>query len=100
MHSYPSCVLFIGCIGTLAHGSQWRSQNVRKCYTHQRETTVTSSDSSIASLFIMGTALKGKNLLPEGANSFLLEQFLMALKSLLPHLWTSLECYYFYYAHV
>ena len=27
--------------------------------------------SSIAPIFIMGTSLKGKNLLPEGANSFL-----------------------------
>ena len=26
----------------------------------------------------MGTSLKGKNLLPEGENSFFLEQFLMA----------------------
>ena len=33
--------------------------------------------SSIASLFKMGTSLKGKNLLPEGANSFLYEQFLL-----------------------
>ena len=36
--------------------------------------------SSNASLFEMGTSLKGKNLLPEGANSFLLEQFLMVWK--------------------
>ena len=42
----------------------------------------------------MGT-LKGKNLLPEGVNSFLKEQFLMAWKSLLPQLVTSLECYFF-----
>ena len=28
----------------------------------------------------METSLKGKNLLPEGPNSFLLEQFLMAWK--------------------
>ena len=36
--------------------------------------------SSIASLFKMGTSLKGKNLLPEGANSFLYEQFLIVWK--------------------
>ena len=36
--------------------------------------------SSIASFFKMGTSLKGKDLLPQGANSFLLEQFLMAWK--------------------
>ena len=30
--------------------------------------------------FQMGTSLKGKNLLPEGANSFLYEQFLIVWK--------------------
>ena len=34
---------------------------------HERETTVSSN----MSLFKMGTSLKGKNLLPEVANSFL-----------------------------
>ena len=38
-----------------------------KSYAYQRETTVSSNDS----LFKMGTSLKGKNLLLEGANSFL-----------------------------
>ena len=50
--------------------SQWRSQNA-----HQRETTGSSSRvllrPSIAFFFKMGTPLKGKNLLPEGANCFL-----------------------------
>ena len=36
--------------------------------------------SSIASIFEMGTSLKGKNSLPEGANSFLYEQFLIVWK--------------------
>ena len=36
--------------------------------------------SSIASLFKMGTSLKGKNLLPWGANSFLYDQFFMVWK--------------------
>ena len=57
--------------------------------------------SSIASLFKMGTSLKGKNLPPEGANSFLKSSSLSCLwydKSLLPHWVTSFECYYFYYA--
>ena len=51
---------------------QWRSQNAES-YAHQRETTVSS-------LFKMGTSLKGKNLLPEGANSFLYEQFFIVWK--------------------
>ena len=38
-------------------------------------------------LFIEGTSLKGKNLLPE--------QFLMSWKLILPHKVISLECYYF-----
>ena len=36
--------------------------------------------SSIAPLFKMGTSLKGKNLLPEGANSFFYEKFLLVWK--------------------
>ena len=35
--------------------------------------------------FQMETSLKGKNLLPEGANSFLYEQFHIVRKSLLSH---------------
>ena len=42
--------------------------------------------------FHMGISLRGKNLLPEGANSFLYEQFLIVWTS---HLVTSIECYYF-----
>ena len=41
--------------------------------------------SSITSLFKLRTSLKGKNLLPEGANSFLYEQFLIVWKIFLPH---------------
>ena len=38
----------------------------------------TSSDSlQLRPFFQMGTSLKGKNLLPEGANSFLSEDFLL-----------------------
>ena len=36
-------------------------------------------------LFKKGTSLKGKNMLTEGANSFLYEQFLIVWKLLLPH---------------
>ena len=52
---------------------QWRSQNAEKVAHTKGETTGSSSDSlnSIMSLFKMGTSLKGKNLLPLGANSFL-----------------------------
>ena len=44
--------------------------------------------------FQMGTSLKGKNLLPEGANSFLYEQFLIVWKITYITLSAFLECYY------
>ena len=51
---------------------QWHSQNAEKVTHLNRETTGSSSDSlQLHQLFKMGTSLKGKNLLPEGANSFL-----------------------------
>ena len=50
---------------------QWRSQNAKKSYAHQRETTGSSASFQIVPLFKVGTSLKGKNLHPEGANSFL-----------------------------
>ena len=51
-------------------------------YAHQRETTVSNSDSLHLRPFSkMGTSLKGNNLLPEGAYSFLLEQFLEVWKT-------------------
>ena len=54
---------------------QWRGQNVEKKYAYQMETTGSSSDSLMNCFpYQMGTALKGKNWLPEGANSFLSEQ--------------------------
>ena len=43
----------------------------------------------------MGASLKGKNLLPEGANSFLYEKSLMVLKTLFPNLVIFLECVQF-----
>ena len=42
--------------------------------------------SSIGSLFKMGTSLKGKNSLSEGANSFLYEQFLIVWKITFSHI--------------
>ena len=43
-----------------------------KKYANQRETTVLSNDSlQLCPFSKMGTSLKGINLLPEGANSFL-----------------------------
>ena len=43
-------------------------------YTHQRETTGSSNDSlQLRPFSKLKTSLKGKNLLPEGANSFLYE---------------------------
>ena len=47
---------------------------------------------SIASLFIIGTSLKGKNLLPEGATSIVEEQFLMTWKNHFYHVrWPPLD---------
>ena len=51
-----------------------------KSYAHQRETTGSSNDSLQLRLFKMGTSLEGKHLLPEGANSFLYEQYLIVWK--------------------
>ena len=42
--------------------------------------------SSIAPLLKVGTSLKGKNLLLEGVNSFLYEQFLKVWKNLFNHI--------------
>ena len=48
---------------------QWRSQNTVNVQ-HQREDSWSSSDSlQLRPFSKMGTSLKGKNLLPEGANS-------------------------------
>ena len=54
---------------------QWRSQNAENS-THIKERLLDQAVILlIVPLFIMGTSLKGENLLPQGANSFLLEQF-------------------------
>ena len=59
---------------------RWRSQNAEQV-THTKRRLLKQA----VILFNrvpshMGTFLKGKNLLPEGANSFFLEQFLMVWK--------------------
>ena len=64
---------------------QWRSQVAWENRTSKGDYWIKQCFSSIAFLFKMGTSLKGKNLLPEGANSFLYEQFLVVWKILLPH---------------
>ena len=56
---------------------QWRSQNAEKV-SHSKGRLL--DQATIRVLFKMGTSLKGKNLLPEGANSFLYEQLLIVLK--------------------
>ena len=59
---------------------QWRSQNAEKV-THIKGRLLDQAvNTSIVSLLLMGTSLKGKNLLSAGANSFLQEQLLMAWK--------------------
>ena len=47
---------------------QWRSKNAEKV-THIEG--ILQHQAMIPSLFIIGTSLKGRSLLPEGANSFL-----------------------------
>ena len=44
---------------------------LKKLHTTKGDYWIKQLFSSSASLFIMGASLKGKNLLPEGANSFL-----------------------------
>ena len=53
---------------------------LKKVCTSNGDHWAKQSFNSIASLFIMGTSLKENNLLPEGANSFISEQFPMAWK--------------------
>ena len=52
----------------------------KKLRTSKGDYWIKQCFSSIVSLFKMGTSLKEKNLLPEGANSFLYEQFLLVWK--------------------
>ena len=59
---------------------QWRSRNAEKVTHIKGRLLEQAVILFIASLFIMGTSLKGKNLLPQGANSFLEEQFLLVWK--------------------
>ena len=75
--------------------TQWRSQNAEKV-THIKGRLLGQAMILVNCVpFQNWNSLKGKNLLPEGANSFLYWPFLLVLKSLLPHWVTSLECYYF-----
>ena len=71
---------------------------LKKLRTSKGDYCIKQRFSTITSLCKMGTSLKGKNLLPEGANSFLKEQFLKVWKITLTTLDGPLECYYFYYA--
>ena len=59
------------------HEEQWRSQNAEKV-THINGRLLYQELILYNHVpFQIGTSLKGKNLLPEGANSFLYEQFLV-----------------------
>ena len=78
------------------------SRTEKKLRTSKGDYWIKHWFTSIVSLFKMGTSLKGKNLLPEGANSFYKSSSLKSSslwygKSRLLHKVTSLECYYFYY---
>ena len=57
--------------------SNGEARTLKKLRTSKGDYSIKHWFSTISSLFKMGTSLKGKNLLPEGANSFLSEQFLV-----------------------
>ena len=56
------------------------ARTLKKVRTSKGDYWIKQLFSSIVSLFNMGTSLKGQNYLPEGANSFLYEQFIMVWK--------------------
>ena len=56
------------------------ARTLKKVHISKGDYWIKQLFSSIMFLFKMGTSLKGKNLPPEGANSFLNEQFFMVWK--------------------
>ena len=56
------------------------SQNAKKLSTSKGDYWIKQNFTSNCAHFQMGTSLKGKNLLPVGANSFLYEKFLLEWK--------------------
>ena len=72
--------MIVSCVLSLSHMVSLVNDVARtptKLRTSKGDYCTKQYISSGASLFKMGTALKGKNLLPEGANSFLKKQFFM-----------------------
>ena len=87
----------IALIGLTLYLQVWRSQIAEKA-THIKGRLLDQAMIIFNCIpFQMITSLKGRNLLPEGANSFLYEPFLIVWKITFITL-TSLECYYFHYA--
>ena len=64
------CILTLD-YNLLRYTDQWRSQNAENIAHIKWRLLYQEIILYITSLFKMGTSLKGKNLLPEGANSFL-----------------------------
>ena len=58
-------------LNRLCDTAQWQSQNAEKVMHIKGRLLDQEVILLIASLFIMGTSHKGKNLLPQGGNSFL-----------------------------
>ena len=73
-------ILLCTCSYRLPSSFNGIARTLKKLCTSKGDNPIKQWFSSIVSLSIIGTSLKGKNLLPEGANSFLLEQFPMAWK--------------------
>ena len=71
------CVWFVFCNAVLCVLSSFviiskgEARTLKKLRTSKRDYFIKQWFSTITSLFKMGTSLKEKNLLPEGANSFL-----------------------------
>ena len=75
LKSKSQIVIFLCCrIVTMFNGV---ARMLKKLHTSTGDYWIKQRFFSIASLFKMRTSLIEKNLLPEGANFFLLEQFLM-----------------------
>ena len=74
-----------GITTTSPRDPQWCSQNAEKV-THIKGRPIDQAMILFNCIpFQMGTSLKGKNLLPEEANSFLYEQFLILWKNTFYH---------------
>ena len=69
--SEPTLLIYVASTKIIFAGCKGVARTLKKLCTSKGDYWIKQWFSSIAPLFKMGTSLKGKNLLPEGANSFL-----------------------------